>query len=632
MTASPLSLDAATMKRYGYAVVDMLVERATGPRGPAIALASRDEMERRLRELPPEQGQAFSEILAQLEEDIIPFGIRFDHPRNFAYIPSSGTWPGALGDFIASAANLNTMFWKTSPGGSEAEALVLDWFKQWIGYPPEAGGVLVGGGSTANLTALACAREALIGAMSDHVVAYVSDQAHSSFARAARVLGFHPDQVRVLPVDEKFRLRPSDLAAAMTADVEAGRRPLFVAATAGTTNTGAVDPLPEIAALCRDRGAWFHVDGAYGGFSVLTERGKRALAGIELADSVTMDPHKWLYQPYECGAVLVRDASKLRDAFHISPDYLKDAAGDLAEVNFADLGLQLARGSRALKLWMSLKFFGVEAFRAAMDNALDLAEEAEQRIAASAELELLAPAVLGIVCFRRRFAGVQDDDAIDRLNRQLVASLDASGEAAISTTSLRGAFAIRMCVLNHTTTREDVMRVLGWIEQAPHPRIDDDVALDRDEGDRIETTRGWLAPPTTVEEALARVPLFRSLSAEQFERVAEAATERSAAPGETIIAQWENSRELYVILEGSVEVQADGQHIWDLGPRDFFGEFAVLDWGASFGYARLATVIATTPCWFVSLPTETVNDLMREVPSLERQIRRTVRRRLHAPA
>jgi len=594
--------------------------------------ATREEMERRLREDPPESGQPFAELLAQVEKDVFPYGLRADHPRNLAYVPSCGTWPGALADFIASAANLNPIFWRMSPGASEAEAVVIDWFKQWIGYPAQAGGVLVGGGSAANLTALACARESLIGAMADHVVAYVSDQAHSSLARAARVLGFRPDQVRVLPVDEHFTLRPADLEAAMSADESAGRLPLFVAAAAGTTNTGAVDPLPELAAVCASHGAWFHVDGAYGGFAVLTERGKRTLRGIELADSVTMDPHKWLYQSYECGAVLVRDGSKLREAFNITPDYLKDAAGELAEVNFADLGLQLSRGSRALKVWMSLKCFGVGAFRAAIDNALDVAKEAEQRIASSPDLELLAPAVLGIVCFRRRFPGVGDDEAIDLLNRRLVASLDRTGEAAVSTTSLRGAFAIRMCVLNHTTTRDDVMRVLDWIEQVPRPQLGDEIAPDRDEGDRVTTAYGWLAPPTTIEEALARVPLFRSLSEEQMQRLANAAAERTAAPGETIIAKWESTRELYVILQGGVEVQADGRHIRELGSGDFFGEFAALDWGASFGYARLATVVATMPTWLVVLPNETLNELMNEAPGLDRQIRRAVRTRMHAPA
>lgn len=196
----------------------------------------------------------------------------------------------------------------------QLELEVLDWFKDWIGYPAQAGGALVAGGSIANLTALACARESLAGAMSEDVVGYVGDQAHSSLGRGARVLGFRPDQLRVLPSTRDLRLDPRAVAAAMDADLMAGRRPLFVSANAGATNTGAIDPLPELAQLCRDRDVWFHVDAAYGGFAVLTERGRELLRGMELADSVTLDPHKWLHQPYECGCLLVRDDRRLRAA------------------------------------------------------------------------------------------------------------------------------------------------------------------------------------------------------------------------------------------------------------------------------------------------------------------------------
>ncbi len=629
MDASLLTLDAETMRRLGHAVVDMLVERSADSGGPPIVRATRAEMEERLREPPPETGQPIEAVLGQLREDILPFALRMDHPRNFAYIPSCGTWPGALGDFIASACNLNPMFWKACAGASQAEVVVLDWFKEWIGYPPQASGVLVSGGSAANLTAVACAREALLGAMTDRVVAYVSDQAHSSLARAARVLGFRPDQVRVLPADERYRLRPEVLQRAMVADEQAGREPLLVAATAGTTNTGAIDPLPELAAVCRDHGVWLHVDGAYGAFAALTERGRAVLEGIEVADSITMDPHKWLYQPYECGCLLVRDGRTLVKAFHISPDYLKDAAGELVEVNFADQGLQLARGTRALKVWMSLKSFGVTAFRSAVDQALDLAREAERRIQTSANLELLAPVTLGIVCFRRRSPGLTEE-AVDQLNRGLVIALEASGAAAVSTTTLRGRYAIRMCILNPRTTREDVMRVLEWFERTPPPDMELRPERDREESEDMDAMRGWLAPPGTAGEALGRLPLLRSLTSEQLMHVISTASERFAEPGETIVSQWEASRDFYVILDGSVEVSADSQHLRDLGPGDFFGELAAFDWGASFGYPRLASVTSTTRTRLVVMPSEELNRLMREDPAVDRQIRRTMRQRLHA--
>ena len=291
MTTDPLALDPDRMRRMGYAAIDMLVERIAGlPDGPVLRTASRAEMAGRIDEPPPSGGRDFGELLERLDRDVLPYVGHFDHPRFFGYIPGAGTWPAALGDLIASATNVDAGAWREAAGPSQLELTVLDWFRGWIGYPAGAAGVLVSGGSAANLTAIACARETLVGPMSPRIVAYTSDQTHSSLARAARHLGFRPDQIRVLPTDEAFRLRPADVAAAMDADVAAGRLPFLVSANAGTTNTGAIDPLAELAAICRERGVWLHVDGAYGGFAVLTDRGRTALAGLELADSVTLDP------------------------------------------------------------------------------------------------------------------------------------------------------------------------------------------------------------------------------------------------------------------------------------------------------------------------------------------------------
>jgi aromatic-L-amino-acid/L-tryptophan decarboxylase len=487
--------------------------------------------------------------------------------------------------------------------------------------------VLVSGGSAANLTALACAREALLGAMSDQVVAYLSDQAHSSMARAARVLGFRPNQVRVLPVDDGYRMRPEALAAAMAADLRAGRRPMFVAASAGSTSTGAVDPLPELAALCRERGVWFHVDAAYGGFAALTGRGRGWLAGMELADSVTLDPHKWLYQPFECGCLLVRAGRRLREAFRIQPDYLKDTEAAGLEVNFSDLSVQLSRTSRALKLWMSLRYFGVEAFRAAIDRAIDLALLAQARIEASDRLELLSPAKLGVVCFRRRPQGM-DEDRLERLNQALAEGLAASGQGLVSSTRLRGRFALRMCVLNHTSRAEDVERVLDWFERAPAavPAVPPP-AYDRDP----PVTRSWPnRRPVDGRDprGLRRLPLFQPLSDAQLERVAGLAGERTVAEGEVVIERWDASREFYAVLDGTAAVRVAERHLDDIGPGDYFGELAALDWGASFGYARLATVTATSPMRLLVLANSDLLALMDEIPELAAEITRTARDRL----
>ena len=625
----PLGMPPEAMRQMGYRAVDFLVDRLVNPHAvPATRGASPKEMARRVDATQPAQGQDFDSILDDLGRNVLPFASRCDHPAYFAFVPGSGTWPGALGDLIASALNIYAGSWQESAGPSSVELVVLDWFKQWIGYPAEAAGVLVSGGSAANMTALACAREARLGAMSDRAVAYISDQAHSSMVRAARVLGFRPDQVRVLPVDDDFRMRPDTLVPAMAADRLAGRRPLFVAASAGSTNTGAVDPLLELAAVCREQNVWFHVDAAYGGFAALTERGRRLLSGIEAADSITLDPHKWLYQPFECGSLLVRDGDLLRRAFEITPDYLKDAQAATGEVNFADLSIQLTRMSRALKLWVSLRYFGIDAFRATVDRCLDLVGHAQQRITDSADLELLRPASLGILCFRRSFSDTDDEDEIARRNAALVAGFAETGLGLVSSTRLRGRYAIRLCVLNHSSGSDDIERVLGWFETStPDPVAPASVKALAPER-HMPVDRTWLGYPPVAVATLRALPLFAELSDDDLERVGRAAEVRVAPAGEEVIRRWDAARDFYVIIDGTMAVHVESRHVRDLGTGDFFGELAALDWGASFGYARLATVTAISDALLLMLPGATLNELVREFPGIETQIRHAVAERL----
>src|SRR6478736_2750025 len=303
------------MREICYRTVDLLVDQLTDPDIPAMRRGRGEDLRRRLMAPASDEPRAWNELLDQLQHDVLAPMSRLAHPGYFAFIPASSTFPGALGDLIAGALDIDVGSWMSAAGPSQLELTVLDWFKDWIGFPPTAAGVLVSGGSAANMTALACAREALLGPMTDRVVAYVSDQAHSSLARAARLLGFRPDQLRVLPADEDLRLSPRVLAEAIAADVNAGRMPLFVSASGGATNTGTVDPIDALADVCREHGVWLHVDAAYGGFAALTEHGRAALRGIERADSIALDPHKWLYQPIECGALLVRQGEQLRRAF-----------------------------------------------------------------------------------------------------------------------------------------------------------------------------------------------------------------------------------------------------------------------------------------------------------------------------
>lgn len=454
----------------GYAVVDVLVRRlATLDEQPAWRTATRAEMEARLRQGPPATPQPFEAILEQLVGDALEFAGRIDHPRFVAFVPTSPTWPSILGDFLAAGFNIFQGTWLESAGPSEIELIVLDWFREWLGLPPGASGLLLSGGSAANLTALVVARHARLGGPDPDAVIYASEQVHSSMERAAAILGFRRERVRLLPTDSRFRLRPEALAAAVDADAAAGLRPFLVVANGGATSTGAIDPLGEIAGLCAARGLWLHVDAAYGGFAVLTERGRAWLDGIGRADSVTLDPHKWLFQAYEAGCLLVREGRLLRDAFRVMPHYLQDTAveDEAAEVNFGERGIQLSRMARAIKIWVSLKYFGVPAFRQAIDTALDLALEAERRIRASPELELLSPAMLGVVAFRRHPPGIDDAARLERINAALLRRVLDSGLAMVSSTRLHGAYALRLCIMNYRTRAEDVHRILDAFERGP---------------------------------------------------------------------------------------------------------------------------------------------------------------------
>ena len=280
------------MRAIGHCTVDALVDAiASVESQPVLRRASAPELRARLDGPPPAGGRPYDEVLAQVFADVVPYSAHVGAGGYMAFIPGFPTWPSAMGDLIASALMLDACWWVGGAGGSQLELTVLRWFAEWLGYPETASGILVSGGSAANMTALACARERLVGAMRDDLVVYVSSQSHSSIARAARALGFRPGQVRVLPVDRSHRLRVDVLEQAIAADRAAERLPLAVCANAGATNTGAVDPLNELADACAAHDVWLHVDGAYGAFAALTERGRETLRGIGRADSITLDPH-----------------------------------------------------------------------------------------------------------------------------------------------------------------------------------------------------------------------------------------------------------------------------------------------------------------------------------------------------
>jgi glutamate/tyrosine decarboxylase-like PLP-dependent enzyme len=338
------------------------------------------------------------------------------------------------------------------------ELVTLGWLADIFGLPGESEGAFVSGGSVATLNALAAARaHRPADADGATAVAYLSDQTHASCARALRTLGFGEAQIRVLATGPDLRMQAGALAAAVAEDRAAARTPFCVIATAGTTNTGAVDPLPELADLCRDERMWLHVDAAYGGPAAVCDAGRALLSGIERADSIAVDPHKWLFQPYECGVVLVRHPGALARAFALHPEYLADVLGGGGEINFFDRGVQLTRGFRALKLWMTIKVYGLSAIRAAIEHGIASAERAEAMLRAGG-WEIATPAQLGIVSFRR------DDDAERHL--RTVAEMQAEGVAAISSTVLHGATVLRMCTINPATTEADLEATVSALGRA----------------------------------------------------------------------------------------------------------------------------------------------------------------------
>jgi aromatic-L-amino-acid/L-tryptophan decarboxylase len=628
--ADPLAIGPEAMREMGYRVVDMLVDRLSRlPSEPVLRIATRDQMEARIAEPPPAAGRDFATLLARLDEDVLPFVGHFDHPRFFGYVPGAGTWPGALGDLIAGATNIDAGSWREAAGPIQLELTVLDWFRQWLGYPEEAAGILVSGGSAANLTAIACAREALVGPMSSQIVAYASDQAHSSLARAARHLGFRPDQIRILPTDASFRVRPSDLVAAMDADLAAGRLPFLVAANAGSTNTGAVDDLRRLAEICRERNVWLHVDGAYGGFAVLTDRGRELLDGIALADSVTLDPHKWLAMPFEVGCLMVRRGDALERAFELHPEYLSEHPDGARIVNFSDRGLQLTRASRAIKVWLALQTFGVDAFRTAIDRAMDLTLFAQRRIEADDRLELVTPASLGVLTFRRRGAAGASTAEIDRANERLVAWLAHRGDVLLTATTIGGRYVIRLCVLNHSSGEADVVEALEEVAAADlarwsRPSEPEAATSGREAGVDL----AWLQTHGFDADHLRRVRGFETVTDGQAARFLGTGREESYAAGDAVTERWAYARVFYLVLEGRLSIRVDAAEVNALGPGDYLGEIAAIDWGRDFSYGRTATVVATEPSRLLALPAAALRELMSEAPEVDRAIRATAARRL----
>ncbi|PYJ86453.1 MAG: decarboxylase, partial [Verrucomicrobia bacterium] len=451
MTEARLELSAEEMRRLGYRVVDLLVQHFARMRdAPVGAKGKPEELLARFAGDPPEAPTDPHELIARLESEVFPNNLHVDHPRFFAFVPGPGNYISTMADALASGFNVFNGTWLGGSAAAAMELAVIGWFRRFCGFPETAGGLFVSGGSAANLTALHSARAAKFGDRTADATIYFSDQTHYSVERALRVLGFAREQFRKIPSDDSFRLPMQSLREAIRADREAGLRPFCVVANAGTTNTGAVDPLSDLADLCAEEGLWLHADGAYGAAAIMCERGRQKLAGLDRVDSLSLDPHKWLFQPFECGCVLVRDAAQMKSAFQLMPEYMRDVHRNTAETNPADYGIQLSRGFRALKVWLSINTFGLAAFRDAITRGFELAEFAESELRRRRNCEILSPAEMAIVAFR-----FGNDDA---LQTRLVDLMLRDGFAFLTSTTLKGVTALRLCTINPRTTEQDIVQ------------------------------------------------------------------------------------------------------------------------------------------------------------------------------
>ncbi|WP_439128668.1 pyridoxal phosphate-dependent decarboxylase family protein [Polaribacter sp.] len=460
---SAFDLSEAEMRSYGYKIVDYIVNHyANIEEETPVTAASREEMDAVFLTEAPEKDSKPEEVLDFVLQNVIPNCNLTMHPKMYSFVPGPSNFISAMSDSIATGLNIFSGGWMVSPAAAELEIVTMNWLLKIFNFPvKKGGGIFTSGGSMANLTALVTARRIKCGDDFSKAIIYLSDQAHSSNIKAIRVLGFKKEQIRILPTDVDFKLSINKLKNEIAKDRLLGLQPFCFIASAGTTNTGSIDPLNEIADICEEENIWFHIDGAYGGAAILSKKGERLLGGIERADSLTVDPHKWFYQPYEIGCLLVKDASWLSNTFSEKPEYLRDIEGNESEINFYDYGIQLTRRFRALKFYMSIKTYGLEKFRSAITYNIKLAENVEKILRKSKKWEIISPATLAIINFRYHPIDLDlTEKQLDVLNQKISKRVMDSKKALLVTTILNGQVVLRMCLINAKTSIEDVRETL----------------------------------------------------------------------------------------------------------------------------------------------------------------------------
>jgi aromatic-L-amino-acid decarboxylase len=454
-----LDPSADEIRNWGSSVIELMTDYLGGLRDrPVYRRMSSREIRDGLDATLPIKGTDFDALLNIFRKTVIPFSRQNAHPRMFGYVQSPGTPIAAFADLLASTLNANLTVWRSAPAPVELERLTIDWIRQILGFNAAARGLFVSGGSMANLAALAAARQTK-DYSSGRLRMYASSATHFSIAKAAALLGIGRENVRQVAVDECFRIRADDLVAKITADLEAGYIPFCVVGNAGTVDTGAVDPLAEIREIANRFQLWMHVDGSYGAFAVLAESARKLFSGMEQADSIALDPHKWLYLPVDVGCVIYRDPEIARATFTHEAEYTR-MFGEEADEAFAcwDYGPELSRRFRALKVWMLLKGVGLDCLSEAIESNLACARYLESIVRASDDFEMVMPVELSIFCFRHVPVQLRSasPETIDAFNERLLVALQRDGRSYVSNATLGGRFALRGCVLNYRTTLRDM--------------------------------------------------------------------------------------------------------------------------------------------------------------------------------
>ena len=468
-------MNSEAFRRSGHQLVDWISDYLAGGMDdrPVLAQIEPGEIRRALPATAPEHGEPMERILEDFERILLPGITQWNHPAFFAYFNSTGSAPGVLGEFLTAALNQQAMLWRTSPAATELEEVATGWLRGLLGLPESFEGVINDSGSSSTFHALLAAREAAVpdvrvnGLPGRQVRVYCSELAHSSVDKALMALGLGHAALRKIPVDDLYRLRPDALEAAIHEDQAAGALPVAVVATVGTTSTGSVDPVPAIASLCKSHRTWLHVDACHAGTAAMLPEHGCIFDGVAEADSVVVNPHKWMFTPMDASVLFCRRMDTLRSALALTPDYLETREAGSVH-NLMDTGIALGRRFRALKLWMVMRVFGAEGLRARLREHIRLAQEFASWVNADPDFELMAPAPLSLVCFRAAPRGV-DASALDALNEALLERVNATGEAYLSHTRIRGRYALRLAVGHIRTSESHVARTWALLRREAVP-------------------------------------------------------------------------------------------------------------------------------------------------------------------